>query len=732
MKNFLIIISFLAIHYQYVAQNHTWILPNNYLTNIGALPLNTNLPIPPFLYGDPSIPLIPGNVGLYEGYTGQEASNASNMIAKDNGEILFFIVDEYIYSKNGYCIGVMSYTSSPIISPDFKHVDGATEITVVQNPSNCEQYYIISTFLDPISLEKTPYIFLLDMGIPNSEACSYSIPEVVYGQLVPIGPSSGSGQQLIGLNIASITPNFQDPLVPTSNVFIAATDKNANNEHFIFISNGNGIFKYKIDPNGFSFTGNFISFGPIAYDPAELTDTRSEMEIVELSNGNFRIACPYKKTQQIGSNTAWEFLFIAELDMFGNFIPTTDLHFPFYKNNLIPNQYIALKGLEFSKNGNILYLTHSTYSNNPLQTNQIEYFDFNNPTTTLTPLLIPTNVEAKFSMLEIDQNGSIYFNGINGMFKIPNANTPNTNIIQVLPNPGSFNFGFYSPSGNLSDLHKLYTLPDQIDNLDYSNLQTNALACCLKSKNYDLDYFNTSGTNVWQPGTPTTFSANLPTTIYIGKELKIKAGSTLTLNNMILKFSPEARLVVENGDGNLQGGILILNNTKLTVDDECNPNNLLWLGVEVWGNQNMLQGSWLNSNQGRLLLTNNSIIEHAFIGALIGKRTTLTTTICNNFNEEEIQFFNFDDSRNGGIIQVINNSLFSQNQRGIWMRPYISPAALPNLSSAKNSSFKWQNNLNGGFNIQTHVTLESVKGVNFEGVNFENNIAANSSQFGMV
>src|SRR5690554_3262127 len=70
------------------AQNHVWTLPENYV-DFGQGPDPQPLPIPPDgISGDD--------------YEGQPAMHAHNAIAKPNGQLVFFVVDDKLYDKDGY------------------------------------------------------------------------------------------------------------------------------------------------------------------------------------------------------------------------------------------------------------------------------------------------------------------------------------------------------------------------------------------------------------------------------------------------------------------------------------------------------------------------------------------------------------------------------------------------------------------------------------------------------
>jgi hypothetical protein len=662
-------------------------------------------------------------------YQGQTPTNASNLISNQNNGILFSIIDQHIYNKEGYCLGALNTSSDAFSTVEDFQIKGASEILIVPNPANCQQYYIVSVKVDIGVNQKTPYVFLLDMSIPNINAMSYNTSECILGQLVPIGNMSGNYQN-IGMPIVSLVnnensgkpiPPFNNPNDPTpnnktSNVFLGATPKNAQNTHYVFISNNSYIYRFKITNNGFEFDNDVIPFllnGNTDYNPYNV---RSELEVVNLSNGNMRIACPYYKTISQGVNQVWEWLFIAELNSLGNLIPNTSYHIPFYKN---PNpqsiEDVALKGIEFSGNGDYLYISHST---NVLQPNQLEFFDFNSPNVNLSPINIG-NLDCKFSVLEKGIDNSIYFSGLNGLHKLTNSNNPNSSILTINSTPGFYNYENNGTTLPFSDLFKLYSLPDQIDGFDYYNNLNNYLGCCLDNINFNSNSIvNVTSNATWGNtlnGGSNPFSTG--NTIKIKKSIYIKPGVTLTIQNLNLEFAPDARIVVENGNSNIHGGKLILDGANLTAVQTCGLNSN-WLGCEVWGNKTLNQVNASTSNQGVLIMKNNAKIKHAEIAILVGKRQ-FSTSINQCSINEFIFSNNFIENQSGGIITLMN-AQFENNVFGIQFEKYLSPNGVNNLSTITASKFEWNDQFYSN-TLETHIKLKGIKGLKIQASTFENN-----------
>lgn len=722
MKNIILLlfscITVISIGY---AQNNIWNLAPNYLEigQIQPLPL----PIPQNLFnvsGNPNLPLYP-----YDAYDGQLAEYASNMITKPNGTIEFFIVDGMVYDGWGNLITELRFN----INNNTPYVTGASEILIIPYPGICNKYYVVTALVDPITNFKKPYFFLLNFNLPNLlSGDDNGLNCTFYGSLSDKDPVKYSGVDIEQMIISQANQgNFIVP--PTSGdmnsaLFFAGTKERSDGSRLVFMSNNDGIYTFKVDLNGFNVI-NYISFGNSDFNSEHV---RSEMEIAELSNGNYRIAVPYMPDSPlIGGNVVDSYLYTADISPTGNVIVNTEIRFPFFEViSTNGDDFTARpRGIEFSEDGRFLYITHTTNSLNP---NQFEYFDFNNLGNTLSAVTGTSGFDLRYSGIERGFNNSLYLANQNGLYQLIDANNPSSNF--------SLASGFtYTPNfegeNAATSKKKFYMLPDQIDGDDYFQM-FNKPECCQINKVYDQITFTANSSGIWEDNITAGGNPLIATngnTVEIRGELRIPQGITVTIKDMIIEFAPGGRLVVENGSNGSQGGKLILDNTTLTIDNDCGLNEM-WLGVEVWGNQNESQGNWTNSSQGRFEMKNNSKIEHAFVGTLVSKRFGEMTGECDKNFVSSIQPFQFDDSRNGGIVQI-KESVFEQNQRGIRFRKYLDQNGANNLSFISNSRLDWIAPLMGGFGIQSHLMMEDVKGIRVIGSIFRNSTPIGFAQTGL-
>lgn len=697
MKRIILLFGLLLLCLSGSSQNPGWTMPRRFVKHSSGTAQVNNLPVPTTLYGS----AVPNTTNyMYDAYDGQNAEYASNMVLDRNGNIRFFIVDGFIFDGQGNFIEAMFNASNQLVT-------GYSEIGIVPDPADCDRYYIIAHFVQ--NYDRLPYVFLLDMGEINiygesMGSCNH------YGQLVNL-PFTNS----TSLSIRGITPNWAPSVQGLKNSLgaIAISDLRSDNSYFAFVTNKQGIFRYKVSSNGFQYDNSLIPFPYYGYNQAE---TRSEMELIKLANGNYRIAVTYgPEMLQVSGQNVHEVLYTAELDANGNLIATSPKSFYAWDYN--PggiNQSARFKGLEFSKNGNRLYVTRRA---SPLNPNQFSYYDFISPTADLLP--INTSYDVQFSQIELDENDNLFFAHQNGLLRMTNAssNTPGP-VLSYSAFPYYANYAGF-PAASSTSL-KLFALPDQIDGMDYEAYQIANLTCCINSATFDADtYVASSGT--WSPNTGGApqhpFYSSIGGDVYIKEELRIPAGVAVTINNMNFHFAPDARVVIENA-GSGQGGKLTLNNTTFTVDDRCT-NDKLWLGVEVWGNTTLTQGNISNTTQGRLLVQNNSKIEHASIGILVGKRTATYVSQGSCPAIQTVNPFVFDNTRNGGIVQMTNSSLHN-NQRGVFFQPYLASNGSNNLSRFTLSNFVWNGPLKGNLSLQAQAQIYGVKGIQFVGCSFQN------------
>lgn len=196
---------------------------------------------------------------------------------------------------------------------------------------------------------------------------------------------------------------------------------------------------------------------------------------------------------------------------------------------------------------------------------------------------------------------------------------------------------------------------------------------------------------------------------FINKNIRIKPGATLTINNCTVQLASETKIIVESG------AKLILDKSVLT--NQCGK---LWQGIELQGNSSLSQLT--PGAQGQVILKNGAVIENAMDGI---------TTIA---NVEDMS--SWDWSKTGGIIKA-ENSTFRNCRRGIQFLTYnnVHPTLgsnLPNLSTIRNCIFETTTDLPDGIMPYAFISMNEVNGVKLYGNTFQNtNPNANWFTLGM-
>lgn len=668
MKKLLLMCGALLAGVYLYAQNTTWILAPNYYD----VTTNSLIPLP---HGP--------NSGF--DYSGEVATTAQNAWVDTDGKLLFFIVDDKIFDREGY-----------LIQDQMKHqnydLKGTCEIAIVPDPGNCQRYYIFTAGKKNYSVspgDKIPFYCILDLSLTNM-----FYPDR-FGDLV-VFPSAYKFE-----NIADMVTNFNYNDPKGGGVFFAVSELRSDLSRFVFVSSNFGIYRFKLDEYGFFYDNSFLSFPSAEVDPL----LRGEMELVNLPSGGYRIAAPFYFHQfpsgggHGGSSILRYAIYTARLDNNGDVIPP-EIYIPYHFPTTGNRPYIH--GLEFSPDGNILYIAHNVSSTH---TNAIDFVDYSNITAGAQPLSIPSAGDFESSQIEMGIDGDLYFATGNRLAKLTDPNNPNAsnwvdNVTTMTYAPN------YEGSPSPSHLLKSYVLPDQIDGGSYTNHIEETLECCKFYSNYEIDNYTIVNSGTWN-GVSNPISPG-SSIIYIRKELRVPAGKNLNIRNMTLKFAPGARLVIESGTGTAQGGKLyLMNDVLLTVDERCSSNEM-WLGVEVWGNSTNVQGTVVNSTQGVLRMYSNSRVEHAVIGVLASKR--------NESSGVPIPHSSYDNNRNGGVV-VVSGSTFFNCHRGIVFQTYN--VGTNNLSSVNSSDFIWDGLLkNTSLKPQAHITLSNCTDIGIGASNF--------------
>jgi len=669
----LLLLSFVLSNTICQAQNPYWMIAPKYLNFNSSFPNENTLPT------------------SVNGYNGSSARYSQNIQMDADGNILFFIVDDFVYDRNGNIIegpdGTTLYNLSAFqrvssiynFNTEVNMPGSSSETLIIPDKNDCNLFHIISSGHD---------------GFPNNTYVSYGKIKISYVNNQPT-PSSCLIPFTHSENGISYTASMQslEMIIGSSNFeaynmnhqrspSLAVVDNGAN--YTVFYKNLSRIYCLTIDNGQITFN-NYISI------PTLQMPDRYELEAVKLSNGNYRIATFNRDISSTG---------IYVLDVSPSFSIVSgsqkDLNYSLsgFTNSTTQHFY----GLEFSPDGSRIFTSHLPYggTNGPT----LDYWDISG---TPTKTVISTNTEIATSQIELAKDGNMYLPRQNYLAKISSINTtPTINLNGVAIS--SYNL----TSGYLNQQPPMRILQDQIDGSTvYDNIEPSV---------YHIVSYTITSNTTWDGGSNPIAPGQ--SVIHVEKELRIQAGVSATLKNLTFKFAPGAKLIVENGAIGSQGGKLVIDNTTLTNYPICGKEDM-WLGVEVWGNSTAAQGSILNSSQGVFQMKNNSKIEHAYKGVLLSKRNVPSSPN------------SIDNTRNGGIA-IIQSSEFYNCQYGIHCPNYGVGAN--NLTTISSTTFRW----NGVFKKSTvkpmyHVWLNYCSDVTIRTCNFlqETPLAYSSSpQYG--
>jgi hypothetical protein len=697
MKKLILTTILFYAYFSILAQNSGVILAPNFIPDIALNQVLIPLPIP-ITNNNPTDPS--------DGYDGAAATCSQNIQMDRSGKILFFIVDEFIYDRKGRLLGEMYgvTTNDPFNIP----IKGISEVLIIPVPGICDEYYIVSgSMVD----------YLFEQNQTPAEGF-FSRLKINYCENDEVSNDS----KLIDLNgddsysLMSTLP--YNPASHNKSISFACSQLRNDNTRILAISLPDVVHFYEVNQN----TITHVSTLQLSDQSNEMA-SRCETEIVSLPNGNYRISkeSGYYPTT---SNESGKSINVFDIDDSYTLIPGSN-HFIEYfgsSSGILPNFY----GMEFCKDGSKLYVTHTPTQ---LYNNYIDVISFSNGTYTRQALNENGMNDFSHSQIELSIDNELIFATSNRLSKIKNPELPFTSPNWV-DGFMSINYGLsynipYTPSLESG----VYLLNDQIDGMDYDDNFILNEQCCILSAIYDKNSYSASTSSTWEQNIQSgnsiiiknPLTAGLSNHVYIKENLMIPKGKVVTIKNMVLHFAKNARLIVENGDNFSSGGKLILDNTTLTSDNRCS-DELMWMGVEVWGKSNLPQSNLNTSKQGVLEMKNNSIIENAMIGVLLSRRGT--NVVYPTCDVELTYTGSYLDSYNGGIVKS-TNSFFNDNQRGVYFRKYLSQN-LNNLSGFYNTEFNWHETLkNPQLNVLYHAQLEETHGVKFYSCDFTNDYPKN-------
>lgn len=656
---------------------------------------NTNWTLPPYYLEVPKNPSDNGTLKklmyIPVGYADPFHNVVSNSISDKNGNILFYVKGHDVINADGHTvdkIGARWYGNSDKLR-SCGNLANAGEVAVFPDPANCRRYYIIG-FSHTVCTGNEdggdgifhPFYAIYDLDAPSIMALPY------YGRLITGGYGNNLSNDLLDLLPPGVSTYANKALAGRTGGAIAVSKLRSDNSRLIYIATAfDNLYRFKVTPNG-------ITYDYMHYDYSDgIEDVwdkhYSEMELFEKTDGSKYLAF---------TTSVFNKFHFMNLDNNGDIV--SDITVQGLSSNGV------FKGFEFSPDGRYLYLTSN-------ESPYLSYYDISNNQI----LSLSTNIAFKNTFLELGPDSRIYGRNSNSFVRIDNPNHPTTSNINYnyFPiNATGDNLLNYDLSYSLHQLYDatFYSMPDQVDGMNYLDHFYKDEQCCIKNEIYEVATYKTIGSAIWTPF-QNSLNNNSGSVVLIKDSLFVRAGHTITIENMELRFAPGAKLILEQGTSTQKGAHLILKNTLLTADTRCTP-EAMWQGVIVTGNASLPQGnSIITTHQAMIEITQNSVIENAMVGVYLGVPVVYNWQ---NPNTNSVP-------NGGGIIKAVN-ATFRNNVEDVRFNDYENynnGQKHRNLSYFVNVNFLTTSALN----IPTlypvsHVVLRTVRGIDFKGCHFEN------------
>ncbi len=531
--------------------------------------------------------ITPGNVGNPVGssFFNSDDNNKIHLGQNawfENGVKLFHVLS-YVDCINGVEI-YDRYNNK--INSEIELATGSHEIGIVK--VSCSIFHIIVggsvyvLILEPYNADSHGYCFkafnLEDAGTPQYIGANPN-PCLRHGTNFPIAISKPSIEPLTlkkfytiyyGAGIGTAGAN---PTIRGEKVYYELNDYKgiqASPHHFFPRHTQLGVLFSGAKPYGYSLETEM----ELSPDQTKLAIVENNaLKVLNLNNGS-----------------------VLEYDLGSSAFPT---HYPNYGAVVCNSSNLRFQvcGIEFDQSSSKLFFSCFSMPDNiviggglPLS-NPIAVWDFNINTVETIP-----NTSSYFEPtdLEMTKGGEIIALRFGAFIKI--NSTPPYNSVEFAGANYTFGLSDYKTLCHLQGMsgcgtkktypkNRIYTLPDQIDGMDYNVFNTDE-CCTLPNEISDqVGEYIVNYDETWEQDD------------ILYKDVVVRNGATLTIKNCTINFKAIAKIIVETGSK------LFVDNAKLT--NEC---NALWPGIEVRGNG--AKAHTVNS-QGFVQLFNNAIIEHA-------------------------------------------------------------------------------------------------------------------------
>jgi hypothetical protein len=492
-----------------------------------------------------------------------------------------------------------------------------------------------------------------------------------------------------------VPPEVQED---NSNIQLAATGLIDNCFHYVFVFDGKHLMRYRLTNANLVWNG-FMTEVPGAAFESEL---RSEMELIQLANGNYRLAVPYEPNGQDYG------IAVYTLNPNGQIIGGSYLDIDEFGNDINGNT-AEMYGLEFDPTGQYLYVTHETNLNLP---NPLDVYDVVDDHFETIPSLSGIS-DYQNSFIEAASNGKLYLLSSDYMGELDNVSFPS--ILTFDDALESVSSDHLNDAQTSSSGQERYILPEQLD-VNYPDLASMSCECC-RTWTESVNSYTATTSDTWAPGSGNN-PFNASSDVYIRDQLIIDPGVDITIDNMNFYFGPEAEVIVRREENSSTGAYLELTNgTVFTMDDRCPGQDFTscgqsldcdkerWQGIRVEGFENNTSQNWNSSTpHARLRIEDQSVVEFAEIGAQSGHSGV---------------------SDSGGGMIRLDNAIIKDCITGIKFLPYVKLSGSTEVytrSFIRESKFKTTSDWFGSQIPNAFVHMIGSSGINLDANEFINEI----------
>lgn len=652
-------------------------------------------------------------------YNGGIATRSQFIQLDDLGQPLFFIIDGFLYDREGYLIAAGTVDGSC----DECLLEGTSEIIAHAVPGRCGLWYIFQSRTHSIYMLNSLEFSVLDLRKPNplfpSDPGRRGVlldDNIIDNEGFDVLQDWPPNNVRFDLNANNEVPN--DPYGKSGVIHMDAVTVEAEGRSFLCATNSWDLAVYEMTSSNIIHRGTHPL--TVASGLDQLTRmVKGELEAVAVGS-QIRVGLTqwYKYSHPFPSTDIDVHLHIHALELDG---AATAVPVMFQNDN--PLQWFpygplpvnvegelvnwpAIAGIEFSPNGNYLYWNKSMPNTGVGGDNtwHMGYLDWAAQTFTSFPSigLLP------FVDSELELNASP--DGSGTALYLSGADALGNKMLGALidpDNPGSATWvpnAFSLPSTTLCDewtlnwnsaTDRYYLLMPQ-SFADPADESLSSEACCevVHSMTAEAGHTAASGAQTWTPSANPF--GNIPL-VRFADDLVIPTGSQVTAHDLTFVFAQGTGLVIEPGAS--------LNAINCTFEGACGGR---WIGIEVRGNTDEGQeGLPHPAHQGYFKLV-NSTVENAEVGALLGERDGAT----------------FPKDGHGGIIWS-SNSTFRNCREGVKFLFYqnhvpLSIALLPNRSRFSKTTFTVDEDYPAPYDFKHHVYMHRVDGIPFSQCTFEN------------